>query len=308
MECVLLGTGGMMPMNYRFLTSLVVRHNGFNYLFDGGEGTQISIKATKVGIKALRLIAVTHLHADHCLGIPGILMLRAQVEQPDSLTIIGPPKTEDFIRQTRQILDFNINYDIHFIEGTPEQPEIAYENESLKIIWAPVKHSTFCLGYRLEEKERPGKFKPDVAQALGIPAGPLYSQLQQGQSITLPGGREIRPEQVMGNPRQGRRIAFVVDTEPTKNIYRLCDQVDIAFIEGMYLPDLADEAKAKQHMTIDDAARIAARAQVNRAVLVHISPRYKARELVELEEVAKNRFDRAEMGVDFGRYFVPLPD
>ena len=308
MECVLLGTGGMMPMNYRFLTALIVRHNGFNYLFDAGEATQIGFKATRVGVKALRVIAISHLHADHCLGIPGILMLRAQVEQPDPLTILGPPNIEKFVGQTRQILDFNINYDLHFIEWNPERPEVAYENDMLKIIWAPLKHSTFCLGYRLEEKPRPGKFELQAAQSLGIPPGPFYGKLQRGESITLPDGRQIRPEQVLGKPRRGRTIAFVVDTEPTPNIYRLCDKADIAFIEGMYLPDMADEARAKQHMTVDDGGRIAARSHVQRAVLVHISPRYKAGELHELEKIAKNRFDKAEMGVDFGRYHIALPD
>lgn len=308
MECVLLGTGGMMPMHYRMLTALVVHFNGCNYLFDGGEGVQVGIKASKAGIKSLRVLAITHLHADHCLGIPGVLMLRSQVPQPGPLTIIGPPKIEQFISQTRETLDFTINYEINFIEWTPEHSELAYENESIKILWAPLKHSTFCLGYRLEEKERPGKFKVQIAEKLGIQSGPLRGLLQKGRSVELPNGTLITPEQVLGEPRRGRAVAYVVDTEPNDNVLRLCDQADIAFIEGMYLPELVSEARAKQHLTIADATDAAVQAGVKRAVLVHISPRYKTGDLPELEKAAKAKFDKAEMGVDLRRYSISLPE
>ncbi|MBN1351601.1 ribonuclease Z [candidate division KSB1 bacterium] len=308
MECVLLGSGGMMPMHYRMLTALVVRLKGCNYLFDSGEGTQIGMKASKAGVKSLRVLAVTHLHADHCLGIPGVLMLRAQVENPGPLTIIGPPKIEQFITQTRETLDFTINYNIEFIEWSPDHSEIAYQDESLKILWAPLKHSTFCLGYRIEENHRPGRFLVEQAEKLGIPPGPLRGMLQRGQSIHLDDGTEIRSEQVMGEPRRGRCLAYVVDTEPTENVLRLCDRADMAFIEGMYLPDLEQEARIKQHMTIDDATRIAISANVHQAVLVHISPRYKASDLPELEKTAKSACEKAEMGIDLNRYHIPFPD
>jgi ribonuclease Z len=132
--------------------------------------------------------------------------------------------------------------------------------------------------------------------------------LQQGKSITLEGGREISPEEVLGDPRRGRCVAYVVDTRPSKGLYRLCQDADIAFMEGMFLPEDAEHAEAKGHLTVVDAARVAERAGVCRAVLVHISPRYNSDELPLLAEAAKSRFDGAEMGEDFRVYRVPYPN
>jgi ribonuclease Z len=308
MECILLGSGGMMPMPYRLLTSLAVRFNGRIYLFDAGEGTQLGLKTTKIGIRGLNVLAVSHLHADHCLGIPGIMMLKAQIQDPEPLTIIGPPGIKKFVQQAQENLEFFINFQITFVEWSSDLDEVAYEDDQVRIFWHPLEHSRFCLGYRLEELDRPGKFKPHLAASIGIPKGSLWGKLQQGKSITLEDGREISPEEVLGEPRRGRRVAYVVDTRPSKGLYRLCQDVDIAFIEGMFLPEDAEHAEAKGHLTVDDAARIAGRAGVNRAVLVHISPRYNNDELPVLAEAARSRFEGAEMGEDFKVYQVPLPE
>jgi ribonuclease Z len=308
MECILLGSGGMMPMPYRLLTSLAVRLNGKIYMFDAGEGTQLGLKKTKIGIRGLNVLAVSHLHADHCLGIPGIMMLRSQMQEPEPLTIIGPHGITKFVQQTRENLEFFINFPINFVEWSSDLNEVAYEDDQVRIFWHPLEHSRFCLGYRLEELDRPGKFKPHLAASIGIPKGSLWGKLQQGKSITLEGGREISSEEVLGQPRRGRRVAYVVDTRPSKGLYRLCQDVDIAFMEGMFLPEHSEHAEAKGHLSVVDAARIAGRAGVNRAVLVHISPRYSNDELPLLAEAAKSRFEGAEMGEDFRVYRVPLPD
>lgn len=308
MECILLGSGGMMPMPYRLLTSLAVRLNGRIYLFDCGEGTQLGLKKTKIGVRGLGVLAVSHLHADHCLGIPGIMMLRSQIQDPDPLTILGPPGIQKFIQQSHDNLGFFLNFPITFVEWSSELGEVAYQDDQIRILWHPVEHSRFCLGYRLEELERPGKFKPHLATALGVPKGSLWGRLQQGQSVTLEDGSEIEPRQVLGESRRGRHVAYVVDTRPAKAIYRLCQKADIAFMEGMFLPEDSDHADAKGHLTVVDAARIAHRAGVHRAVLVHISPRYNHDQLDLLAEAAQSRFASAEMGEDFKVYEVPLPN
>jgi ribonuclease Z len=308
MECFLLGSGGMMPMPYRLLTSLAVRLNGSIYLFDAGEGAQLGLKKTRLGVRGLKVLAVSHLHADHCLGIPGILMLKAQIEDPEPLTVIGAQGIERFIRQAHENLGFYLNFPITFVEWSSERGEAAYEDDQVRILWHPLNHSRFCLGFRLEELERPGKFKPHKAAALGIPKGPLWGKLQQGQSITLEDGTEVVPEQVLGESRRGRAVAYVVDTRPTKGIYRLCRDADIAFIEGMFLPEDAEHADAKGHLTAVDAARISSRAGVDRAVIIHISPRYDGDDLHLLEAAAKTRFAGAEIGEDFKVYEVPLPE
>ncbi|MGQ9653150.1 MAG: ribonuclease Z [Thermodesulfobacteriota bacterium] len=309
MECVLLGSGGMMPMPYRALTSLVLRHEGRLYLFDAGEGAQVGLKAARLGIKAMRVMAVSHLHGDHCLGLPGLLMMRAQLPDPEPLTIVGPPGIQRFVTQTHESLGFYVNYPVEFVEWQEGGREVAYEDDLIRILWAPLRHTTVCLGFRLEEHPRPGKFKTEAAKALGIPPGPLFGRLQGGERVVLEDGRVIAPGQVLGPSRPGRTICFAVDTRPTKTLYRLCKDADVAFLDGMFLPQHEEEAEQKGHMTVDDAARVASRAGVRRAILVHISPRYQGEEDEEqLSRAAADRFDRAEMGKDLGVYVVPFPD
>lgn len=293
-------------MPQRLLTSLAIRLNGQTYLFDAGEGTQLGWKKARLGLRGFRLLAVTHLHADHCLGIPGLMMLRSQIDDPAPLTILGPPGTERFVAQTRELLEFYINYPVHFVEWSEDKTELAYQDEQVRILWQPLQHSRFCLGYRLEELERPGKFSPERASTQRIPQGPLWGRLQRGETVTIEGGRQITPDQVLGPARQGRRIAYVVDTETTKNIYSLCRNVDIAFMEGMFLPDHAQHAEAKKHLTVTEAARLASRSGVRRAVLLHISPRYGDEELEQLESAAKTRFESVQIGRDLDIFSIPL--
>jgi ribonuclease Z len=298
----------MMPMPYRFLTSLVVRLQGQLYLFDAGEGCQINLKRSKLGIKTLRVMAVSHLHGDHCLGLPGLLMMRSQVPDPGPLTILGPPGVERFVMQLRESLNFYLNYPLSFVEWAEDRPEIAYEDELVEIRWGPLKHTTLCIGYRLEEHPRPGKFKPESARVLGIPYGPLWGKLQRGEVITLESGLSVSPDQVLGPPRPGRVVCYAVDTVPNKSLYRLCQNADLAFIEGMFLPDQREEAEAKGHMTVDEGARVAQRASVRRVVLVHLSPRYTEEDIGKLAEAANERFERAEIGADLQQFTVPYAE
>jgi len=308
LECFLLGTGGMAPMPYRLLVSLAVRLKGAVYLFDAGEGTQLGWKKSRLGVRGTRLIAVSHLHADHCLGLPGIMMLRSQMEQPEPLTILGPPGIERFVLENRAVLDFYINYPVHFIEWKESAGDLAFEDEHARIFWQPMRHTRFCLGYRFEERDRPGPFSPEKALRLKVPRGPLWGKLQRGESVALPGGRMVSPGQVLGPPRRGRHVAYVVDTRPNKGIYRLCKDVDVAFIEGMFLSEHAEQAGEKGHMTVPEASAIAARAGAARAVLVHVSPRYKDEDLESLEKEARKRFENARVGRDGEVYSIPYAD
>ncbi len=293
-------------MPYRFLTTLVVRLQGQLYFFDAGEGCQINLKKMKLGIKPLRAFAVSHLHGDHCLGVPGLLMMRAQVPDPPPLTILGPPGIERFVSELQEILGFFINYPIRFVEWHESSGEIAYEDDLVRILWGPLKHTTFCLGYRLEEHPRPGKFRPEAAKTLGIPPGPLWGTLQRGEAVVLDSGKTIAPEQVVGPSRPGRHICYAVDTRPSKSLYRLCHDVDAAFLDGMFSPEHQEEAEEKGHMTVDEAARIASRAAARRAILVHISPRYSEEEDMEkLGVAASKRFPGAEVGRDLQVYPIP---
>ncbi len=297
----------MMPMPYRMLTSLAVRLSGKIYLFDAGEGTQINWKKGRLGVRGLHLIAVTHLHADHCLGIPGMLMLRSQMEDPEPLTIIGPPGTREFVAQCRRTLEFQIDFPITFIEWPGDKSGVAFEDNQAKILWEPLKHTRFCLGYRLEEHMRPGKFNSERAESLGVPKGPLWGKLQRGASVTNPSGRTVNPSDVLGPARRGRHLAYVVDTRPTRSISALCRNADIAFIEGMFLSEHSEHADIKGHMTVAEAAGIAAKCRVARTVIVHISPRYENSELSALEAEGKATFGQLKAGRDLDRFEVDFP-
>jgi ribonuclease Z len=184
----------------------------------------------------------------------------------------------------------------------------AYEDDSVVIRWAPMNHTVPCLGYRLEERERPGKFNPERALALGVPKGSLWGKLQHGGTITLEGGGIVRPDQVLGKSRRGRCIAYITDSRENRNIYPLLQGADLAAIEGMFHSRESETARERGHLTAAEAGWLCSQAQVGRAILVHVSPRYENEGLTELEREARGVFPGAEMGRQFTTYTVPFPE
>ncbi len=305
MDCFLLGAGGMMPMPGRMLTALAARTNGRIYLFDAGEGAQLGWKQLGLGLRRLHVIAITHLHADHCLGLPGLLMLRAQLQDPPPLTILGPPGIQEFVESLQRTIGFFCQYSICFRQWAEGGSDVAYEDGEVRILWRPLKHTRLCLGYRLEEKDRPGRFDPDRASALEIPRGPLWAELQRGRPVLNGAGDWIESREVVGPLRPGRKVAFVVDTRPTPAVVELCRGVDLAFIEGMFRPQDASHAIAKGHLTTLEAAALASESGALKTVLVHISPRYTDEDLHVLESEARERCPGLTVGRDLGVYSVP---
>jgi len=297
----------MMPMPRRRLTSVAIRVYGQNYLFDCGEGTQVPYKELHLGLRALRVVAVSHLHADHCLGLPGLLMLRAQMPDPGPLTVLGPPGLQRFINHVRRDLVMFINYEVRVHEWTGVGGK-AYSDDLVRLTWEPLAHTTFCLGYRMEEHPRPGRFDPEVANTLCIPRGPMWGELQQGRPVQLADGSTVTPSQVLGPPRRGRRVAFATDTAVTPGLERLLCNTDLAFVESMFLEEHIDDAASKKHMTAGQAATTARTAGVARLVLVHISPRYDDADLAQFEAQAAQDHPRAQVARDGLTLTLPLPD
>ncbi|MCA9671618.1 MAG: ribonuclease Z [Myxococcales bacterium] len=297
----------MMPMPHRRLSSVAVRTGGSIYLFDCGEGTQVPYKELHLGLRNLDVVFISHLHADHVLGLPGMLMLRAQMPDPEPLTLVGPPGLSRFVKNVRADLRMHIRYPINYVEWTRDAGDVAFEDGNVRVLWHPLEHSVFCLGFRLEEHIRPGRFDPEAARALGIPPGPLYGQLQAGKTVSLDDGREIRPDQVVGETRRGRHVAFVTDTVPCASMQPLMHKVDIAFVESMFLPEHTEDAADKKHMTCEQSAQAALEAEVDRLVLLHISPRYENRELKRIRKLAQAVHPRAEVGREGQVIQVPLP-
>jgi ribonuclease Z len=308
MDCVVLGTGGMMPMPLRLTTSVLVRREGRMLLFDAGEGIQLALKKGGLGIRALDAVVITHLHADHVLGLPGIMMFRAQNDNPGPLTIIGPPGIARFVHNTINDLHYHINFKFQIIEWSENSDSDAWDWNGVTLRWDTLEHSTFCLGYRLEEPLRPGRFDLARAVALGVPEGPLFGRLQSGETVVTGEGKKVRPEEVLGSSRRGRIVTFATDTRPCAGLARLMEKADLAFIEGMFTLDHQSDAIDKGHMTASEAAVLAAQADLDKLVLVHISPRYSTDDEKILEQEARAHFERAEVARALGIYAIPLPD
>ena len=306
MEAFILGCGGMMPLPYRHLTSVLLRRDGDLFLFDGGEGTQVSLRSLNLKWKKINAIFVSHTHADHVTGLPGILMLSAQVERTEPLYIYGPPKIAEYIETSRKVLDMYINYPIVVKEITA--PCIVHHGEDYYIRCFPLDHTKTCVGYTLEELDRPGEFNPEKALQLGVPVGPLWGQLQKGNNVQNSEGKTVKPEDVMGAKRSGRKFSFVTDTLYKNTIAKEVQGSDLLICEGMFEDELIDQAREKKHMTASQAATIARDANVKRMCMIHYSPRYTDKELPKLLEQAKKIFPAAELSKDRMHIEIPYED
>lgn len=303
MEAFVLGCGGMMPLPYRHLTSVLLRRDGDLFLFDGGEGTQVSLKRLNLKWKKISAIFVSHTHADHVTGLPGIMMLSAQVDRTEPLYIYGPPNTAEYIEANRRVLDMYINYPIVVKEITA--PCIVHGGDGFYIRAFPLQHSRTCVGYTLEELDRPGEFNPERARALGVPQGPLWGRLQRGETVTAADGSTVRPDDVLGEKRNGRKFSFVTDSLYMPSIAREVRGSDLLICEGMFADDCADQAREKRHMTARQAATLARDAGVSKLGLIHYSPRYVDHDLDIMLRQAQEVFPRTVLTRD--RMVLDIP-
>lgn len=306
MEAFVLGCGGMQPLPYRHLTSVLLRRDGDLFLFDGGEGTQVSLKRLNLKWKKINAIFVSHTHADHVTGLPGIMMLSSQVDRSEPLYIYGPPKIAEYIETSRQVLDMYINYPVIVKEIT--EPGIVHEENDFVIRAFPLKHTKTCVGYTLEEKPRPGEFNPEKAKELNVPVGPLWSKLQNGESVKSLDGKIINPEDVLGKPRKGRKFSYVTDTLYLDSIAQEVRDSDLLICESMFEHSLLDQAKEKKHMTAIQAATIAKDSNSKKMAMIHYSPRYTDKELAILEEEAKSIYPGAILSKDRMCFEIPFED
>ncbi|MFW5741646.1 MAG: ribonuclease Z [Spirochaetota bacterium] len=307
MEAFVLGSGGTMPLPSRHLTSILLRREGELFLFDCGEGTQISMRRLNLRWKKISAIFVSHTHADHVTGLPGMLMLSSQVERDDPLYVIGPPRIGQFIEASLDVLEMYINYEIVVKEiADPRNKQVVYQGDGFSVRSIPLSHSRACVGYVLEEDPRPGLFHPERAQELAVPRGPLWGRLQAGETVTLDDGRTIEPRDVMGSPRRGRKFSYVTDTLPLPAISREVAESDLYVSEGMFEHELRETAHSKRHMTAREAAQIAAEAGgIRRMGLIHYSPRYTERDLKRLLVEAREIFPDTFLTRD--RQTIPIP-
>ena len=307
MEAYILGCGGSMPLPHRHLTSLLLRREGQSFLFDCGEGTQVSLRRLNLRWKGISTIFISHTHADHITGLPGMLMLTSQVEREEPLTIIGPPRLREYIEASRRTLEMHINYPIEIREiENPSLPQTVFAGEGFEVRSFPLSHTRVCVGYSFAELPRPGVFFPEKAQEMGVPRGPLWGRLQKGEAVSLEDGREVRPDEVLGPARKGRKISYVTDTLPVESIHTEVADSDYLFCEGMFDDAHLQSAKEKRHMTARQAGILARRSGgVKNLGLFHFSPRYTDRELLPLLEQAREEFPETFLTRD--RYHCTIP-
>ncbi len=267
LDVCLLGCGGMMPLPYRWLTSLMVRYNGSSLLIDCGEGTQVAIKEKGWSFKPIDVICFTHYHGDHISGLPGLLLTMGNADRTEPLTLIGPKGLERVVNALR-IIAPELPFELKFIEIT--QPEESFEMNGYRLKAFRVNHNVICYGYTLEI-DRAGKFDLERAMALQVPKQ-YWKVLQKGESVEYE-GEVYLPDMVLGAPRKGIKLTYCTDTRPTNSIRENAKGSDLFICEGMY-GETDKDAKAAEykHMTFYEAAELAKNAQVREMWLTHYSP------------------------------------
>lgn len=291
LDICLLGTGGMMPLPYRWLTSLMARYNGKSILIDCGEGTQIAMKEKGWSPKPIDIICFTHFHADHVSGLPGMLLTMGNAERTEPLLIIGPKGLTRVVSALRVIAP-ELPFEIQCMEIT--ETEQTFSFDGFRIEAFRVNHNVVCYGYSIVV-ERGGKFQLERAIELGIEKK-YWNRLQKGETIETESGT-LTPDMVLGKERKGLKVTYCTDTRPTESIVKNAAGADLFICEGMYgEPDKQEKAKEHKHMTFFEAAKLAKAADVGELWLTHYSPSLTYAE--EFMPATRKIFPRATAGKD----------
>ncbi|MBE0520266.1 ribonuclease Z [Candidatus Bathyarchaeota archaeon] len=302
LRVIFLGTAGSVPTPKRSLPAILIQRKGEQLMFDCGEGVQRQMMKAKTGFHKKMKIFVSHMHGDHVLGLPGLLQTMALLDRERKLEIYGPSGIKRFIEAIKETVQFVLTFpvEIHEIE---EAGVVCEEEEyAVKAVWA--NHAIPSLAYALEEKPRPGKFYPEKAEALGVPEGPLWSKLQHKHKVNLPDGRVIKPEQVVGPPRPGRKIVYTGDTRPFKGFVKFAAGADLLIHDATLDDELAERAAEDGHSTPSQAAENAKKAKVKQLILTHVSARYDDTSI--LLEQARKVFKNTRVAEDFMKIEIPL--
>ena len=291
LDICLAGTGGMMPLPYRWLTSLMLRYEGSQLIIDCGEGTQIALKKRGWSFKPIDIICITHFHADHISGLVGLLLTMGNAERTEPVTMIGPRGLERVVNSLR-IVAPELPFPIEFIELSEAKATITVRDYVITAY--RVHHAIPTYGYAVEIP-RAGRFQVEQAQALGLPVQ-YWSHLQKGETVEFE-GETYYPEMVMGPPRKGLKVAYCTDSRPTQSIVDGAKGADLFICEGMYGEEGSEERAAEhKHMNFAEAAALAKAAEVKELWLTHFSPALNRPD--EFIDVARAIFPNTKTGTD----------
>jgi ribonuclease Z len=271
MRMVFLGTSSAAPTVERGLSSIALLRGSELLLFDAGEGMQRNFIKAGLGMNKKMKIFISHMHADHSVGLLGLLQTMALQGREKSIDIYGEPRVEEFLRENMRIINFGLTFDV--VVHKIEKEGLVVKENDYQVVCCEAKHSIPSLAYCLEEFDRPGVFDVKEAKRLGIPEGEMYSKLQHGQDITYK-GKKIRSSQVVGQPRRGRKIGISGDTRPTEKLAKFFRGCDVLVFESTYSKDKQQKAVENSHSTATEAATLAKEAEAKKLFLTHFSARY----------------------------------
>jgi ribonuclease Z len=299
-----LGTAGSVPTPKRSLPAILIQRKGEQIMFDCGEGVQRQMIKAKTGFHRKMKVFISHMHGDHVLGLPGILQTMALLDREKKLDVYGPPGIKLFLENIRETVQFVLTFPVEIHEIHEAGVVCEEEEYFVQAVWA--NHVIPSLAYALVEKPRSGRFYPEKAKNLGIPEGPSWSKLQHGHNVKLPNGRVVKPEEVTGLLRPGRKIVYTGDTRPFKGFVKFAAGADLLIHDATLDDELAERAEEDGHSTPEQAAKTAKKAKVKQLILTHVSARYDDTNV--LLKQAKKVFKNTQVAEDFMKIEIPLLD
>jgi ribonuclease Z len=295
LDVLFVGTAASAPSSQRGLPAILVRRGGDRLLFDCGEGTQRQLLRS-TGLVELEDIFLTHFHADHVLGLPGMLKTFSLRQRERPLTVYGPAGLRSLFAALRPIVG-RVAFPLDLVELEPNDE---LERDGYRIAAYATDHGVPALGFAIVEDSRPGVFDPERAKALGVTPGPDFGRLQEGETVA-----GVQPDQVMGEPRRGRRLVIAGDTAPCEMTRLVAFEADLLVHEATFLEEEADRAAETRHSTARQAAELAAAAGVGMLALTHISPRYGGK---AVRDEARAAFENTVVPRDFDGIEIPFPE
>jgi ribonuclease Z len=303
-QLVFLGTAGSVPTPARSLPAIIMKLQTEQIMFDCGEGVQRQMITAKVSFHKKMKIFITHMHGDHVLGLPGLLQTMTLMDRKKRLEIYGSEGIRQFMECVRENLHFGLTFPVEISEIYDNG--IVCEEKEYIIEATKSNHDITSFAYAFVEKPRPGKFYPEKAQALGIPEGKLWSQLQHGNNITLRSGQIITPQDVLGPQREGRKIVYTGDTRPFAHFSKFAADADLVIHDSTFDDVLIEKAKLDGHSTPSQAGKQARKAKAKKLILTHISARYP--DSLLLLKQAQKEFKNTLVAEDFMKLELPLVD